>query len=108
MKKTKIFRNTFISVGVVLALVQRLASGATDPVLDRGHTPVAARIITFDAPEAGTGPQQGTIALAINDVGTVAGHYFDSHPITHGFVRATHGTFTSFDAPGGGTDPYQG
>src|SRR5262245_43672936 len=109
MKKTRILRNTFTIVGVLLALVQRLAGAATDQVLDYGETPLTVPIITtIDAPGAGHGHQQGTIALAINDVGTIAGHYFDSNPITHGFVRATDGGITPFDAPGGGTGPYQG
>ena len=108
MKNTKTLRNIFIGVGVLFALVQRLTVGATDHVLEYGETPLPVPIITFDAPEAGTGPQQGTIALAINDLGTIAGHYFDSHPITHGFVRAKDGTISKFDAPDGGTGPYQG
>ena len=45
----------------------------------------------------------------INDVGTIAGYYYDSNLTTHGFVRAPDGTFTApIDAPGGGTGPYQG
>ena len=41
-------------------------------------------------------------------MGTIAGYYFDANPVTHGFVRRTDGTFTTVDAPGGGTGPYQG
>ena len=58
MKKTKILRNTFIGVGMLFALVQRLAAGATGHVLDSGELPITIPIITFDAPGAGTGPQQ--------------------------------------------------
>src|SRR6476620_3904922 len=106
MKKTKIFRNIFISVGILLALLQRLAVGATDHLLDYGETPLTVPIITFDAPDAGTGPQQGTLTYVINDRGTIAGYYFDSKTVTHGFVRATDGTIRTFDATGGGTGPY--
>src|SRR6266516_2192595 len=109
MKTQRILQSTFISVGVLFALVRLLAASSSDQVWDFGNTSLGSGIITFDAPEAGTGPQQGTLALAINDVGTIAGYYFDSNPITHGFVRsATDGTITPFDAPGGGTGPYQG
>jgi hypothetical protein len=55
MKKTKILRNTFISTALLLAFLQRLAVGATDHVLNYGETPLDVRIITFDAPDAGTG-----------------------------------------------------
>src|SRR6516164_7311412 len=108
MKKTKILRYIFISVGIFFGLAGLLAGGMSDGVLNVDNTPLGGGIITFDAPGAGTGPFQGTLAFAINPAGTIAGHYFDSNPVTHGFVRATDGTFTIFDAPGGGTGPYQG
>lgn len=63
---------------------------------------------TFSAPGAGTGEAQGTIPSWINNAGTVAGFYVDSAYVCHGFVRATSGGITSFDAPGaadsGGSD----
>lgn len=63
----------------------------------------------FDAPGAGTGALQGTIAGNINPAGAIAGNYWDSSNLSHGFLRrAPHGTFTTFDAPGAGTDPGQG
>jgi hypothetical protein len=108
MKKTKILRNIFISVGVFFALVQQLAAGASDHLVVYGETPLTLPIITVDAPGAGTGPFQGTVTYAINPMGTIAGYYFDSNTVTHGFVRATDGTFVTFDAPRGGTGPYQG
>jgi uncharacterized membrane protein len=63
------------------------------------------RITTFDVPGAGTnGSQgQGTYPEAINDAGAVTGQYIDSNDVQHGFVRAPHGKFTYFDAPGAGT-----
>lgn len=92
MKKQRILQNTFISVGVLFGLVRLLAAGTHDGSLDLGDTPLGGGIITFDAPGAGTGPQQGTLTYVINDRGTIAGYYFDSNSITHGFVRATNGT----------------
>src|ERR1700746_2551417 len=98
MKNTKILRNLFISISVVLALVQRLSAGVSEQVTDWSDTPLDVPIITFDHPDAGTGPQQGTLTYAINDRGTIAGYYFDSKTVTHGFVRATDGTISTFDA----------
>src|SRR5262249_32651539 len=109
--QTKILRNTFIIVGVPFVLVRLLFAGTNDGALNSGNMPLAyppPAIITFDAPGAGTGPFQGTQSLAINPKGTIAGYFFDSNPVTHGFVRNTDGTITPFDAPGGGTGPYQG
>jgi probable HAF family extracellular repeat protein len=45
-------------------------------------------ITVFDAPNAGTGLNQGTVAASINDVGTIAGYYKDSNNVAHGFLRA--------------------
>jgi len=67
-----------------------------------------ATITPFDAPGAGTGAQQGTIASSINDVGAITGNYADASNVNHGFLRAADGTFTTFDAPGAGTGPVQG
>ena len=57
-------------------------------------------ITSFDVPGAGTGYNQGTIALAINKSGTIAGSVEDSGYIQHGFVLDTQGNITTFDAPG--------
>jgi hypothetical protein len=60
----------------------------------------ASTITTFDAPDAGTGPLQGTFALAINPAGTITGYSLDANFVAHGFVRAADGTIATFDAPG--------
>jgi hypothetical protein len=68
------------------------------------------RIITIDAPGAGTGANQGTGCFAytdcsvlINDSGVVTGYYLDANNVFHGFIRSRDGKFTSFDAPGADT-----
>jgi len=106
MKRTKIPRNTFIGVSV-LALTL-LAGGISNGVLGFGNTPLGGAIITFDAPGAGTGPGQGTLAGNINASGAITGWYIDTNDVSHGFVRAMDGTFTTFDSPGAGTGPGQG
>jgi N-acetylneuraminic acid mutarotase len=45
-------------------------------------------LTTFDAPNAGTGAQQGTGGLAINASGTIVGGYIDTNSVIHGFVFA--------------------
>jgi len=50
---------------------------------------------TFDPPGS-----QGTTPTGINPAGQIVGTYFDSTFATHGFVRGSDGTITSFDVPG--------
>ena len=61
------------------------------------------RIITFDAPAAGTGAGQGTLPQGISDTGAIAGFYLDASNVYHGFLRTRHGTFITFEAPGADT-----
>jgi hypothetical protein len=70
------------------------------------------RIITFDAPGAGTGSGQGTgcfsytdCSTLINNRGAITGYYLDANNVFHGFVRSPDGTFTSFEAPDADTNP---
>ena len=65
-------------------------------------------IITFDAPGAGTGANQGTQSIGINSAGAVTGFYADSNNVVHGFVRAPNGIFTTFEAPGAGSENVTG
>jgi hypothetical protein len=70
------------------------------------------RIITFDAPGAGTGAYQGTGCFAytdcsvlINNFGAITGYYLDANNVFHGFLRSPEGKFTNFEAPGSDTNP---
>ena len=60
------------------------------------------KITTFDVPGADINPadQLGSIVSGINALGVVAGYYYDSSAVAHGFLRNPNGKFTSFDAPG--------
>lgn len=61
----------------------------------------AQKIITFDAPGAGTlGQGYGTYPVGINLFGVVAGNVTDDGGGTHGFVRDADGKITNWDAPG--------
>lgn len=68
-----------------------------------------SKIITFDAPGAGTGAGQGTgcfgCTFGINQWGTVVGTYLDTNNVFHGFVRNSNGKFTTFQARGADTTP---
>ena len=59
-------------------------------------------ITTFDVPASGG---DGTLPVVVNLAGTIAGNYYDSNSVSHGFLRNPHGTFTTLDAPGAGTVP---
>ncbi len=65
-----------------------------------------------DVPGAGTGGYQGTgcpgCYLGLNQSGAIAGIYSDANSVNHGFLRSPNGKFTKFDAPGAGTDSYEG
>jgi hypothetical protein len=43
--------------------------------------------ITFDAPDAGVGTNQGTFPTGMNNKRVIAGTYTDSARNSHGFVR---------------------
>jgi len=77
------------------------------------------RFTTIDVPGAGTVGgycatgtfwplMKGTTAQNINAAGTITGIYTDPSGVGHVFLRAPHGTFTTFDAPGAGTGDVQG
>ena len=62
-------------------------------------------IITFDAPGAGKVPNQapfpqGTSPQGINVNMAITGFYADANNLSHGFLRAANGAFTTFDVPG--------
>jgi hypothetical protein len=59
-------------------LAPTASSSTNDRFLNRNETPLAGprRVITsFDAPDAGTNPGQGTLPYAINPAGMVTGFY---------------------------------
>jgi len=62
----------------------------------------------LDAPNAGTGINQGTFAKLINANGQIAGYYADANTVYHGFIRDQFGNYSSFDAPGSGTQAFLG
>jgi hypothetical protein len=44
-------------------------------------------ITTFNAPGAGTGVYQGTVAERISKADAIAGYYRDANNVSHGFLR---------------------
>jgi hypothetical protein len=61
-------------------------------------TGLAGTFTTFEAPDAGTAALEGTGALAMNASGEITGVYSNQVGVYHGFIRATNGTITTFDA----------
>ena len=66
------------------------------------------RVTTIDAPGAGTGAGQGTIADSVGDNTAITGWHIHENNVNHGFVRGHHGRFTTINAPGAGTGAGQG
>ena len=64
------------------------------------------KLITFDAPTAGTSSGTGTQPVAINFFGTITGIVVDKDQVWRGFVRNPDGSGTAFEAPG--ADHYLG
>ena len=56
-------------------------------------------IVSIDAPDAAAAMYRGTVALAIDSAGDVAGVYSDSNNVVHSFIRSAAGTITEFDGP---------
>jgi len=109
--KAKILRNIFIGVWVPFALVRVLFAATSDGVPSFGDVLLGSHPPTytsFDVSDAGTGPGQGTLPLAINPGGLIAGEYLDASNVFHGFLRAADGTITTFSAPGAGTSFHEG
>ena len=67
------------------------------------------KIITFDAPGAGTGSNQGTWPASMDSAMDIVGTYFDSNGAYHGFLRYPDGKFAPpIDDPNAGTGSGQG
>ena len=85
-----------------IAGVYKDSSGVYHGFLDSNGT-----FTTLDAPDRGTGMNQGTAAYDINPTGEIAGQSIDNNNVYHSWVWVS-GSFTVFDAPGGGTGAGQG
>ena len=68
------------------------------------------KVQSFDAPGAGLGSglDEGTVAITVNDRGVIAGQFQDSMLVYHSFVRQAGGAFTTIDPPDAGTGANQG
>ena len=88
----------FAVVGIVIGLTMSVRPAAADP----------PKIITIDAPGAGTSAGQGTYASSINLSGAITGPYVDARNVAHGFLLGADDRFTTFGAPGAGTKAGQG
>ena len=76
------------------------------PQVERRLPPDSGTYTVVDDPNAGTGYGQGTFPYAINSSGSVAGWYTDVYGKTHGFVRASDGTYADVDVGTLGTAAY--
>lgn len=97
MKRISILLLVFFTCFVLAAWPQAQANWKHKP-----------KIITFDAPGAGTGAGQGTTLNGIDSRGAIFGWYVDAGNVNHGFLRDPDGTITTIDVPGAGTGAGQG
>jgi hypothetical protein len=68
-------------------------------------------LTSFDAPNAGTGPNQGTFPSTgptLSPLGVSIGQYLDGKGVVHAYVRQRTGTITQFDPPGSVTTYAEG
>src|ERR1700730_3857481 len=101
---TKIFKSVWTSnvyPRLRMALCVVLCTLGLGLSVDAGETRTA--LTTFDAPGAGTAPNQGTFPSGINLFGAITGFIRDANSARHAFLRARDGTFTIFDDPNAGT-----
>jgi hypothetical protein len=68
----------------------------------------SGKIVTFDAPGAGTALGAGTYPIAINGKSVITGRSTDDNHVSRGFIGTATGAISAFDAPDAGTDPYEG
>jgi len=87
---------TSINDGGDIAGVYLTAPNLTAPNVAHGFVRSGATgtITAIDAPNAGSGKNQGTFPASINAGGDIAGMYFDANNAYHGFVRSATGTIT--------------
>src|SRR5208283_1186565 len=96
--KTRSSGRALVAIAV-LCLCLFFAVGTPAQQETAGSDSSKPKYTEFEAPGAGTGALQGTLGLAMNTAGAIAGSYIDSSGVSHGFVRAANGTITEFNAP---------
>lgn len=84
---------TIILLGLVLPFA------CTRPAWSAAASQSNSAFVVIDAPGAAAAMYRGTVALAIDSAGDVAGVYSDSNNVVHSFVRSAAGTITDFDGP---------
>ena len=77
-----------------------------DPTLIRTAGITVSCALPTEASGRSTLRQHGTLPKSINKSGAITGYYKDVNDILHGFLRATNGSMTSFNAPVPSTAPF--
>jgi len=89
--------HAFLLSAELAALTISVQLSAQEPVLTEFNAPGDT---TVTSPACA--PQCGTVPLANNDRGGIAGFYTDPNIVPHAFLRTPAGDFISFEAPGAG------
>jgi hypothetical protein len=106
---SELFHSVADDFGKTLRMIALGLCAIGTAVSASAHQP---RIITIDAPGAGTQQFQGTgcfeatdCSVLINNRGDITGYFLDKNNVFHGFLRTREGKYTVFDAPGADTTP---
>ncbi len=100
------YNGTYIPTGYGLNPWGEITGFACNTITCQGFVRAPDGVITgFDVQVPGAA---GTEPLSINPAGEVAGDYWDTSGVNHGFLRSPYGRFTTFDARGAGNGSGQG
>ncbi len=91
------YNGTYIPTGYGLNLSGEITGFACNDITCNGFLWAHGVITEFDVQVPGAA---GTEPLSINLAGEVAGEYWDTSGVDHGFLRAPNGSFTTIDVPG--------
>jgi hypothetical protein len=106
MRKYRLLSGLIFGCLLLALATQVLPQGTGSGIFTYTYNP--GTYIVIDAPGAGSGALQGTVALGIDTAGDVAGTCIDGNNTAHGWLFTASGAFTTFDAPGAGTGKNQG
>ena len=87
----------------ITALIFAISFGGV--LFAQATLPANTAITAFDAPDANQAMYSGTVALAIDQAGDVAGVYEDANKAFHAYVRSASGKMSEFDGPTGNGEP---
>jgi hypothetical protein len=101
MMRSRVSFSALIVLALLIATSSVLSNGQETNVVTATDAtgPAAHAIVKYTVPGSGKGEGQGTEGGGIVNDGSIVGFYTDSAGISHGYLRASGGKLTKFDAP---------